>query len=345
MHDVILRARLLLTSRTGRLMITYLAIIMSLTLAFSVVIYFLASSQFDRPARPRFGLYGQAVEPDVIRQQFEQILRERSAQAKTDLLITLALLNGGVLLLGAWFSYFLARKTLEPIEEAMDAQSQFVSDASHELRTPLTALQTTNEVALRKKNLGLDEAKELIGQNISETIKLRELTNALLGLVQEEHVDAPKERIDLRSVVSDTLQTIVPLAQAKSISVEDEIPEIYVLANANSLGQAIRILLENAIKYSPENSVVYVNARSDGETARLQVIDHGIGIDTNDQEKIFRRFYRVDSSRSKQTAEGYGLGLAIAKEICDHQGMKLSVESEPGKGSTFTIEMKVDSAA
>lgn len=318
---------------------TYLAIIMTLTLAFSVVIYFLASAQFDRQAHPRFD-YGRDGEYSILRQQFEDLLRERSSQAKTDLLITLALLNGGVLLLGAWFSYFLARKTLEPIEEAMDAQSQFVSDASHELRTPLTALQTTNEVALRKKNLGLDEAKELIGQNITETIKLRELTNALLGLVQEEHGDAPNTRLDLRNVVNDTLQTVIPLAQAKSILVEDEIPEVYVFANANSLSQVIRILLENAIKYSSESSTVHVNAHSDGENVLLQVADEGIGIAADELDKIFRRFYRVDTSRSKQDTHGYGLGLAIAKTICDRQGMSLSVESEPGKGSMFTVGMK-----
>jgi signal transduction histidine kinase len=319
-------------------MMTYLAIIMTLTLVFSAIIYFLASSQFDRPAHPRFDYYSE-FEPSIVRQQFEDLLRQRSSEAKADLLITLGLLNGGVLLLGAGFSYFLARKTLEPIEAAMDAESQFVSDASHELRTPLTALQTTNEVALRKKSLGLDEARELIGQNVAETIKLRELTNALLGLVQEERTDVPMSRLDLRNVVNDALQTIVPLAQAKSISVEDDIPELYVVANAHSLGQVIRILLENAVKYSPEGSTIRIKAHSNGEAAILQVIDHGVGIAAGDFDKIFRRFYRIDSSRSKQNVQGYGLGLAIAKAVCDRQGMKLGVESELGKGSVFTLGM------
>jgi signal transduction histidine kinase len=223
----------------------------------------------------------------------------------------------------------------------MDAQSQFVSDASHELRTPLTALQTTNEVALRKKSLSTNDAKTLLRHNVEEIDKLHKLTSSLLSLVNTNHVDPICDRVSLQDVVSEAMNSVIPLAQSKNITVDDTVPLIHVIANKSSIVQVLRILIENAIKYSPKKSSIQLSAETIGSDLVLRVIDKGIGIPKSEQGKIFTRFYRVDQSRSKNTHDGYGLGLAIAKNICDHQGMKLTVESIEGKGSTFSIQIKL----
>ena len=148
-----------LNGDTGRLAATYLAIIMALTILFSGIIYSISSSQFDRPFSDRPQGSGAMQFDEFTRGSLQELLDERARQARAELLLSLIFLNIAVLLGGAVTSYVLARKTLEPIEAAMDSQAQFVSDASHELRTPLTALQLTNEVALRKSFIQAGAAK------------------------------------------------------------------------------------------------------------------------------------------------------------------------------------------
>jgi len=128
---------------TGRLAATYLAIIFGLTIVFSAVIYSISSARFDRPLPPRTQIGGMYYMNDSIRSGVQELFNDRADQARADLLVSLVVMNLAVLIGGAFFSYYLARKTLEPIETAMESQSRFVSDASHELRTPLTALQVT----------------------------------------------------------------------------------------------------------------------------------------------------------------------------------------------------------
>ena len=131
-------------------------------------------------------------------------------------------------------------------------------------------------------------------------------------------------------------------AQSKKITVEDKVQPIKVIANKDSLVQVLRILIENAIKYSPVNSKIQLTTEADGDHAILHVIDNGIGIAKEEQEKIFTRFYRVDQSRSKIDSSGYGLGLSIAKSICTHQNMTLTVNSNEGSGSIFSLRIKID---
>lgn len=323
---------------TGRLAATYLVIIFGLTLIFSSVIYVISSSQFDRPLSPR-GHMSQLYDfDDVTRSGVQQLFDERADQARANLLLSLFVLNVVVLFGGAFFSYFLARKTLEPIEAAMDAQARFVSDASHELRTPLTALQVTNEVALRKKKLSIIEAKDLIGHNLAETVKLRTLSEALLGLAGQKGADTSKTKLNVAEVVLDAVQTLSPLADSKHITVEHDIPAVNVMANQAALTQVLRILLDNAIKYSPDGSTVAIAVMGDRDVS-ISVTDQGPGIAHEHQSKIFDRFYRVDESRSSNHVEGSGLGLAIAKAIADRHGYKISVHSEAGKGATFRVSL------
>lgn len=329
------QVRQYLQGDTGRLAATYLAIIMGLTLMFSGLIYAIGASQFERPLQSRGGPMSQF--DDFTRSSFELLLEQRAAQARQELLASLVLLNLAVLLGGAFFSYFLARKTLEPIETAMHSQARFVSDASHELRTPLTALQVTNEVALRKKKLTLAQAKELIGHNLAETIKLRSLSESLLGLTQQGAVDITSAPINLSECVLDAVQTLSPLAADQRVTIGHDVPSVELAADAAAVTQIVRILLDNAIKYSPPGSAVAITARQDGPATVVSVRDHGPGIAPEHQAKIFDRFYRIDQSRSSQNVPGSGLGLAIAQTIAGRHGYRLAVDSAPGKGATFSL--------
>ena len=134
--------------RVRRLALSYLAVIMTPSLVFSVIIYIITAAQLNRPLPP--GEHSQQP-PAMFETQFNRRLEQRNSETRGSVVMSLIVLNGVMLLIGYWLSLLLARRTLAPIERAMRAQVQFVLDASHELRAPLTALMTTNEVALRKK--------------------------------------------------------------------------------------------------------------------------------------------------------------------------------------------------
>ncbi|MGH7238392.1 MAG: sensor histidine kinase, partial [Candidatus Saccharimonadales bacterium] len=140
-----------LHSTTARLSLTYLAIIMVMSVAFSFVFYQTTSYQLGQQILPRS--FYRRIEPDGFTPHVNSFLRQRIDEGRHSLIVRLIILNAVVLALGSLASYLLARRTLEPIEESMEAQSQFASDASHELKTPLTAIRASNEVALRKPGL------------------------------------------------------------------------------------------------------------------------------------------------------------------------------------------------
>ena len=250
---MVVRARKFLHTRTGRLALTYLAIIMAMTIVFSVVIFAISSNQFDRPL-PAHETFRAArfIDGDT---DIDTLFLQRANEAKMGLLISLLALNVGMLAFGVWFSIYLARLTMEPIEHAMEEQSRFVSDASHELRTPLTALQSMNEVALRRKKITDQEARELAAANVEQAAKLHSLTSSLLGLVATNR-DTKLEPVDLQGAVGDAMATVVTVAQQKSITVDDQVPAMTVKANHSQLVQVIRILLDNAVKYSDEGGLL-----------------------------------------------------------------------------------------
>lgn len=329
--------RSFLRSTTARLAVSYLAVIMVLSLSFSFVIYKTSSHELDRQIPPS-SLFtaGSGVAGDDF--GYHHFFEQRADEARGRLIGRLVLLNLLVLVVGAGLSYYLARRTLEPIEDAMAAQSRFVTDASHELRTPLTAILTSNEVALRKPRLNLAQAKQVIASNIEEMSRLKLLSDGLLSLSRQDVPIDPKP-ISLQDCAAEAMNQVLAAAQAKHIAIDDKVPKLKVMGDAAGLTQAITILLDNAIKYSPEKSTIYLEAGKDDKQASLTVRDEGIGIAASDLPYIFDRFYRADLARTASTNGGHGIGLSIAHKIVDqHQG-QLSVASTPKKGSAFTIKI------
>ena len=316
--------------RVRRLALSYLAVIMTLSLVFSVIIYAITSIQLNRPLPP--GEHAQQP-PELIERQFSRRLEQRNRETRGSVIISLAALNGVMLLVGYWLSMLLARRTLAPIERVMRAQVQFVSDASHELRTPLTALMTTNEVALRKKTLDEKKVRAVFQRNIDEVERLHELTDNLLQLTQVDNQQIEKQAVDMAELIRDTVDRYQPVADKKQVVLDVQVPSVTYVVAVAAVTQILGTLIDNAIKYSPSGSTVVI--RLDGQT--LSVVDQGIGIAKQDQAKIFNRFYRSDEARTRGHNSGYGLGLAIARAVADKNGYQLSVKSELGQSSTFSL--------
>jgi two-component system sensor histidine kinase CiaH len=324
---------------TLRLAATYLAIIMIMSLGFSAVLYDASFRQLGRQLPHDFNQSAAhpAHVPNDIDDNVNQFLKARVAEGRRELLIRLIGLNAVALVLGGGISLLLARRTLQPIEDAMEAQAQFVSDASHELRTPLTALRTTNEVALRRPKITDADARDIFTYNIEESAKLKELSDALLGLLKEEsHIE---DVVHINDVIEEAAAHVKCLADAKHIKLSLPVTDKQVRGSHQALTQVLTILFDNAIKYSDEKGEVTVVMPSSTKRAIIGVTDKGIGISKEDLPHVFERFYRSDKARQRNAQGGFGLGLSIAKKIVKSHRGSLTVDSTQGKGSTFTVSL------
>lgn len=331
-----------------KLTAVYVLIVLFISIIFSVVIYRTSYNEIDRglgrQTRVFQGVQGDSMMPLSI--TFQGALRDvemsRAAQlADSDnrIKIQLLYLNLIILLLSTAISYLLARLTLKPIEEMVEAQNRFTADASHELRTPLTAMRTEIEVLLRDKKVNLKEAEALLRSNLEEVGKLETLAGALLKLAKYQ--DGRREELNelsINDVIIEAYKKIESLAALKSINFENTVEDIKILGDSTSLVELFVILFDNAIKYSQKNTNVTVNSKKDLKHIEIIVSDHGIGITESDLPHIFSRFYRADHSRSKIFAGGYGLGLSIAKQIADVNNATIWATSKIGRGSQFHIK-------
>lgn len=321
----------------------YLGIIMVISVAFSIGIYQLSMSEFDRGFRGQGSILSNGL--NIITGNFDHdMLREeqerRFQEAQDRVLSRLIFINIVILVGGGFLSYYLARKTLEPIEEAHDAQSRFTADASHELRTPIAAMQSEIEVALMNPKLTLKDAKVKLQSNLEELAKLTTLSEGLLRLARFDQAKLISSQLSIDQIISAATGRVSNAAEKKSILIKSNLDvKLKVEGDEASLIEAFVILFDNAIKYSPEKSEILVTAKKEQSKVTIRVADHGIGIKASEIPYVFERFYRADTARSKQRIDGYGLGLAIAKNIIDlHQGTIL-VTSKPNQGSTFIVTL------
>lgn len=328
-----------------KLTIFYVLIAMTISVAFSISLYKISSNELDRGLGRQSKVLRDIPMKGLILQQtpdFEQMRLDQLDESSNRLKVNLIYFNLLILLLSSAASYFLAKKTLEPIKEAMDAQNRFTADASHELRTPLTAMRTEIEVNLRDKKLGLSEAKRLLQSNLEETEKLESLSNALLKLASyDEEVKSAFSKVSLEEVVTEAYEKVECLANKKSIRFENNFQNISVKGDKQSLVELFIILIDNAIKYSPVKSKILINIASGKDWGVVKIRDYGVGIKASDLPHIFNRFYRADTSRSKEKIEGYGLGLSIAKSIVNLHKGTIDAFSKPEKGSEFVVKLKL----
>jgi signal transduction histidine kinase len=318
-------------SATVKLTAWYLAIIVTVSLLFSVVIYSIASTEvgsrinsLQRDARAGF----------AISQSLEDLRDTQVHQAETNLISSLFITNICIWIAGGIGSYYLARRTLQPIEEAHEAQSRFTSDASHELRTPLASMKTELEVALRDKNLPETEMRELLESNLEEVNKLTKLSQTLLQLSQLDHKNIEREKVVLGDVAKTAMGRFEKTGRRIQLT-EHKIPAVY--ANKSAVEELLTILLDNAIKYSPDDSLVRLILINQKNMAGFEIINTGEGIPADILPFIFDRFYRVDASRTGGKKKGYGLGLSLAKKIVELHGGELTVSSALQQATTFRV--------
>lgn len=319
-----------------RLTAWYFLISAFISITFSAIVYDVVTREIQQGFRvAETRLRETNIDQDVV----QVFLEDEFQLAKSAVQIRLIIINGVIIGLSGLAGYFLAGKTLQPIEEMVEEQKRFIGDASHELRTPLTTIRSETEVALRDKNLSLSGAKSQLKSNLEEAQRMQDLVTFLLALSRySETSDIKKERVALDKVASRVVTKYKKEAEKKHISLTAKVDEISIMANEATIEQLLSILLDNALKYNTANGSVHVSVARPRRSVYIKVSDTGIGIPEKDLPHIFNRFYRADSSRSKQHIEGYGLGLAIAKSIVDIHGGEIYATSTKTKGSTFTIK-------
>ena len=313
-------------SATFKLTAWYLGILVAVSLLFSVVIYGIATREIIARmdiVQSRFGAEYVPARDDQIH------------QAEANLIVALAITNISIWIIGGIGGYYLARRSLQPIEEAHEAQSRFVSDASHELRTPLASMKTELEVALRDSSLSKNEAKELLASNLEEVNKLTELSGTLLKLAKLEKNSIKSERVPLQS----TIQTAAKRfdADTKRIHIEKMLFPLDAIANRLQVEELATILLDNALKYSPPQSKIHLSFIKQKQLAGFSVSNEGEGIDPKVLPHIFDRFYQAEKSRTSHEEKGFGIGLSLAKKIVEVHHGELSVSSAPDALTTFTV--------
>jgi heavy metal sensor kinase len=234
------------------------------------------------------------------------------------------------------------------LQEAIDGSKQFVADASHELRTPLTVMRGELENLAQDRQLGR-ETRETLGSVLEEVERLAEIVESLFALSRLDAGERSSEwrRFDLAELAATTAEQMSLLATDKNVSVTCESGAgVMVEGDPARLKQVIVNLLDNAIKYTTAGGRVRLAVRREQGCAVLEVADDGIGIPAEALPHVFKRFFRVDTSRSREQG-GAGLGLAIVKSICSAHGADIEVISEVGRGSTFRLRQPLagDAAA
>lgn len=257
------------------------------------------------------------------------------------------LVNGGIACCLIWLgflvlSYFFARWAVRPVEDALQHQKQFVADASHELKTPLTII-TANAELLKDRCQGMTAEVDKWLDNVNqECIQMRRLVESLLLLARSDLAKAGKadwKRMNFTDLVMEEILTFEPVFFQLGKELDEELTEdLWVMGSPEQLKQTVKILLDNAAKYSKEKGRTRVRLKASGKKRiELQVISEGNPIPKERRRAVFRRFYRGDASRSSQ--EGYGLGLAIAQAIVKHHKGAIGLQSD-GENNCFYIKLR-----
>lgn len=241
-------------------------------------------------------------------------------------------------------SWFLIGKAVQPIENAMQSQKEFIASASHELKTPLAVIQVSTETLNADKMDAAAVQKQRI--ILEECARMSNLINSLLTLASS---DSGSWKMDLRENDVDTLlietwEAFSESAQKNNIHLDWDVDKHYpkLYCDKERIIQVLGILLDNAIAHAKSNDTIQMGAMTEANYIVFYVKDHGCGIADKDKEKIFDRFYTGDASRTNKNH--YGLGLSIAKEIVRLHHGTISLKDTPGGGCTFEIYIPIEKA-
>ena len=232
----------------------------------------------------------------------------------------------------------------EQLESLDRSRNQFVSNASHELKTPLATMKILLESLIYQPDMPPELRAEFMQDMDHEIDRLTGIITDLLTLTQMDsrQMELHPEAVNLSELTEETLRLLQPAAEKRGQTLTCRVVDgCRLMADRSKLGQVIYNLTENGLKYTPDGGSVTVTLTVEGRFAVLTVQDNGVGIPKEDQAHIFDRFYRVDKARSRETG-GTGLGLSIVRQLVTLHRGTVSVDSAPGKGSTFTVRLPMD---
>ncbi len=254
-----------------------------------------------------------------------------------DLITAFASVAFAALVLVAAGGFLLVRKSTQPIERSIVFMRRFMADAAHELRTPITVLRTRVEVALQQPREAANYVSALRSVE-AEARRLGGIVDSLLVLARADAGERPleRQRLFLDDIAIDAAGTARLVAKQKGVEVTvDEFEEAAVVGDAPLIRQLIMILLDNAIKFTDAGGVVRVRVSSLDGSPTFIVEDSGIGIKADDLSRVFQRFFRGETARSR--SDGAGLGLSIASWIATEHGADISISSDPGKCTRVVV--------
>ncbi|PFA58603.1 sensor histidine kinase [Bacillus sp. AFS015896] len=258
----------------------------------------------------------------------------------------LVLIIGGCLtgfIISFFIGWFLASRSLVPIQNSWERQTQFAADASHELRTPLSVIQTHLELLFRHPQYTIEQESMTIYKVLQEVKRMNKLVADLLTLSKTDsnQLLIQRKEFELGGLVRTIIHQFEPIAELKNISIIKDVDErLMYKGDKERIHQLLVILIDNAMKYNVENGQIKVTCSNAGNFVTLIVEDTGIGISNEELPRIFDRFYRSDKSRTRSEG-GIGLGLSIAKWITDAHDGEIKIRSELHKGTRATIKLPV----
>jgi two-component system sensor histidine kinase CiaH len=291
------------------------------------------------PIRPHDG--GTAATPvGFLQVGFVLTLHDEQS---TDLIRAIVIVALAGLAGAALITLFVTGRALVPIRAAFDHERRFVADASHEIRTP-TALIRANAEVMQREGFVQPAGHPFVEDIIAESDRLARLVADLLTLTSTGSRSLVIERHpgDLGEIAEDTVRRTVPLAEERGVALSYAGPAngggVPIAGDRDRLIQLLLILLDNAIRHSPEGGAVRVEAWRDGPTAIVAVADQGPGVPAASRERIFEPFARLNTSRARRE-EGSGLGLAIGRTIAERHGGSIRVDDAPGGGALFIVSI------
>ncbi|WP_122640097.1 sensor histidine kinase [Romboutsia sp. Marseille-P6047] len=251
---------------------------------------------------------------------------------------------GGVsLVILLLISIYLTNKSIKPIKDVFEKQKQFIADASHELKTPLTIIKTNTSLVLSNPDDTVKNQTKWINYINLQTDRISELVNEMLSLAKLDTKENTLllSYIDISRIVETMLLQFDAIIYENSINLETYIEkDIFINGNMESMKKLFSIIMDNAIKHTKNKGTISVKLFLEKNTVKLSIKNTGEGIESEHINKIFERFYRIDSSRVRATG-GYGLGLSIAKSIVEQHKGKIYAKSKVNEYTVFFVELPI----
>ena len=265
---------------------------------------------------------------DAVNERINKVF-EFTTAAHDVYLTSIRCLDGGMTI--------IVLSDITAVKHGEEIRSEFFANASHELKTPLTAIKGFNDViGMKSKDDGIRTLSAKIDKEVNRVVSL---IDDMLNLSKLETTKTPiVEKVDLIAVAYDAEESISALARAKNVNIEISGKGIVEMEKDHAY-ELVKNLMENAVRYNEDGGHVLVSVDESADKVTLKVKDDGIGIDEENQSRIFERFYRVNKSRSRETG-GTGLGLSIVKHVAELYGAKLTLSSTLGAGTEITVSFK-----